>query len=75
MADKDKNGQLDYFELKELLKQFPNNSGLKMLDQLYAKASRRDSIQIQKKTETINLTKIQGAELFYEFYRNRKNQK
>lgn len=50
----------------KLLKQFPNNYGLKKLDKWIKNEKLKRGYS---KNEKIELTKTQGAELFKEFYR------
>jgi hypothetical protein len=50
----------------DLLKQFPNNYGLKKLDKWVKNEKLKRGFS---KNQKIELTKTQGAELFKEFYR------
>lgn len=61
MADTDKNGVLDKNELENLLKQFPNNYGLRKLNKSF-------DAEISKRGFASSITKEQGVELFKNFY-------
>jgi len=65
MADKDKNGFLDFVEIQELHKKFLSNYGIKKLYKFCKQQYKGRDLQ------KIGFTKSEGAELFNRFYKIR----
>ena len=65
MADKDKNGLLDFDEIQELHKKFLNNYGIKKLYEFYKQQNKGSRLQKN------GFTKSESAKLFNEFYKIR----